>query len=54
MNTIDIDNDGNINMSDMTLTWVADIWMPTFPNKEGIRKERIEKILSNLDDKERT
>lgn len=55
MNTIDIDNDGNINMSE-TFTFTADIWMPNFPddNKENIRKARIEKILRSLNDKERT
>lgn len=53
MKTID-NNSGEFDLSQVTLTFTADYWMPTFDNKEEIRKKRIEKILSNLHDKEGT
>jgi hypothetical protein len=54
MNTID-NNSGEFDISEVTLTFAADYWMPTFSdNKEDVRKKRIEKILRSLNDKERT
>ena len=53
MNTID-DKSGEVKW-DVTLTFAADYWMSSFDDDKSIlRKKRIEKILSNLDDKERT
>ena len=53
MKTID-NNSGEIKWEEVTLTFASDYWMPTFDNKEENRKKRIEKILSNLNDKEGT
>lgn len=55
MNTID-NISGEFNFpNDLIYTFTADFWMPTFSDtKEENRKKRIEKILSILDDKERT
>jgi hypothetical protein len=53
MKTID-NGSGEIKCGEVTFTFVSDYWMPTFPNKEESRKKRIEKILTNLNDKEGT
>ncbi len=53
MKTIDNDS-GEFDLSQVTFTFTCDYWMPTFSNKEENRKKRIEKILTNLNDKEGT